>query len=550
SLVTAGAASVAMNVALANMTLGQAMMTAALSSIASSAVSQVASGQGLNFGKLVMAGAVGAATAGLTHGITFDGSSFGLSEWGQSLKGTNTLANLAGTTSLSGVTQAIKDGGSNLLWQQAVGVIGTGLVSAGVNTAIYGGSFGSALIGNLVSQGAALGASAIGLNLPGIGTPGADAGTILANALAHGALGCAAASATGRDCAGGAIGGAASAIAAPLIRDYVYADSPVLNYADDPNRLALTVGLATLIGGATGALLGRDAASASLAAQNEALNNATSRYQNVKDPRFQANVKALGDCVDPVSCRSNAAFLERQIGTLSDDKIASMCGGNAECVSARQQERGLYQQAYGRALAHQDANVAARDYLGRLSQAQGNGYTTTQLDAALQRYKQGTSDWANPVDVFVTKAIVGNVALFGAIKGITGVDSDGGGSSRGPKPGGQAPSVIDLVNLASQQRTKHILFGDATGGGHLWPGAPGKTAFPATWTKSQIMHNVSDLATDPKAAWTQLTGKAGAEYTSKGAPVRWAVEGVRDGVQIRVIVEPRGEGIITAYPKQ
>jgi len=63
------------------------------------------------------------------------------------------------------------------------------------------------------------------------------------------------------------------------------------------------------------------------------------------------------------------------------------------------------------------------------------------------------------------------------------------------------------------------------------------------------MHNVSDLATDASASWTQLTGKAGADFTASGKPVRWAVEGVRDGVPIRVIVEPRGEGIITAYPK-
>ncbi|HCL3683736.1 TPA: EndoU domain-containing protein [Pseudomonas aeruginosa] len=42
-----------------------------------------------------------------------------------------------------------------------------------------------------------------------------------------------------------------------------------------------------------------------------------------------------------------------------------------------------------------------------------------------------------------------------------------------------------------------------------------------------------------------MTGKPGAQFT----PVRWAVEGVRDGVSIRVIVEPHGEGIITAYPK-
>ncbi|MCO3953312.1 hypothetical protein DK265_14505 [Pseudomonas aeruginosa] len=53
----------------------------------------------------------------------------------------------------------------------------------------------------------------------------------------------------------------------------------------------------------------------------------------------------------------------------------------------------------------------------------------------------------------------------------------------------------------------------------------------------------------PLFSWTQLTGKPGAQFTTKGKPVRWAVEGVRDGVSIRVIVEPHGEGIITAYPK-
>ncbi|EOG4616539.1 EndoU domain-containing protein [Pseudomonas aeruginosa] len=111
------------------------------------------------------------------------------------------------------------------------------------------------------------------------------------------------------------------------------------------------------------------------------------------------------------------------------------------------------------------------------------------------------------------------------------------------------PSADSLINLASNQRSQHILLGDATGGGHLWPGAPGKTAFPASWNGDKVMHNVSDLATDPKASWTQLTGKPGAQFTTKGKPVRWAVEGVRDGVNIRVIVEPHGEGIITAYPK-
>lgn len=56
------------------------------------------------------------------------------------------------------------------------------------------------------------------------------------------------------------------------------------------------------------------------------------------------------------------------------------------------------------------------------------------------------------------------------------------------------------------------------------------------------MHVVSDLTTDPGATWTQRSGKAGAQFTNIGKPVRWAVEGVRDGVNVRVIVEPHGEG--------
>lgn len=62
---------------------------------------------------------------------------------------------------------------------------------------------------------------AIGVNSPGIGTEGSSPGTILANAASHALLGCAAQSLTGGDCAGGAIGGAASALATPVIRDTI-----------------------------------------------------------------------------------------------------------------------------------------------------------------------------------------------------------------------------------------------------------------------------------------------------------------------------------------
>ncbi len=79
-------------------------------------------------------------------------------------------------------------------------------------------------------------------------------------------------------------------------------------------------------------------------------------------------------------------------------------------------------------------------------------------------------------------------------------------------------------------------------------GEPGNSLLPSDWSAGQIMHNASDLATDPALQWQQITGRAGAEFTRAGDPVRYAVEGIRDGVKIRVILEPGGEGIITAYP--
>lgn len=109
-------------------------------------------------------------------------------------------------------------------------------------------------------------------------------------------------------------------------------------------------------------------------------------------------------------------------------------------------------------------------------------------------------------------------------------------------------SADDFVDLSSAARRQHILYGDATGGGHLWPGLPGKSSFPANWSPDKVMHEVSDIATDPNLEWEQITGRVGADTTRRGDPVRYRVTGVRDGVTIQVIVEPGGEGIITGYP--
>ena len=138
--------------------------------------------------------------------------------------------------------------------------------------------------------------------------------------------------------------------------------------------------------------------------------------------------------------------------------------------------------------------------------------------------------------------------LLIAACGMTGVFASSGAESSNSPEFIAARNADNFVNLASPQRTKHVLTGDATGGGHLWPGAANKTPFPQGWSGDKIMHHVSDIATDPNLKWIPQTGSGGL-FTKAGNPARFSVEGVRDGVNIKVIIEPAGEGIITAFPR-
>lgn len=305
SIVTAGSAAAAMGVALAKMTLGEAILVAALSSMAGSMASQIVSGQGLNFGKIAQAGLIGAVTAGLTNGITFDGNTFGLSEWGQSLEGTRTLANLAGSNTAGGVLQAAKDGATGTIYQQAIGMAGTGLINAGINTAFNGGSFGQAFLNNLVAQTAALGANAIGNSTDPL---------TLQNVAAHAALGCAAQSAMGGDCGSGAIGGATSAVVAPLVGGAL----GIQTNADraNPVNQAVVTAIAMLAGGGLAQALGQNGVAAAGAAQNEALNN----YLSPKDRL--AFEKAQRECANRVLSSCAAANIYAEKDQKSNDILA------------------------------------------------------------------------------------------------------------------------------------------------------------------------------------------------------------------------------------
>jgi RHS repeat-associated protein len=93
-------------------------------------------------------------------------------------------------------------------------------------------------------------------------------------------------------------------------------------------------------------------------------------------------------------------------------------------------------------------------------------------------------------------------------------------------------------NLVDDEAARHILYGDGPGsGGHMWPGAPGKSAFPMAWDADRILYNASDVATDPLSIRS---------VGNHGNIVR---TGVRDGVTIRVVLNPKeGMRIVSAYP--
>ena len=111
------------------------------------------------------------------------------------------------------------------------------------------------------------------------------------------------------------------------------------------------------------------------------------------------------------------------------------------------------------------------------------------------------------------------------------------------------------------ERIVHTLYGDAYinpqqipgVGGHLYPGAPGKTPFPANWTEKDIIGHIEDILTSPSTQWYAQTGPGGAAATamrtSNGNPANWISWETRGGVLFRVVYQPAANRLVTAFPE-
>jgi RHS repeat-associated protein len=182
-------------------------------------------------------------------------------------------------------------------------------------------------------------------------------------------------------------------------------------------------------------------------------------------------------------------------------------------------------------LARQVGNTAAHYYnaYGGTAADVGVGFTPAGVHADIYGAATGKT-------LFGGQELSGWERALGLIPGVSEVAGVVRGVNKVDDVFSVAKGTDNFVDLTAAQRRTHILDGDLTGGGHgAGRGISGKSEFPQGWSDNKVIDAISDIATDPNAS--RALGRGG----------RTVVEGVRDGIHIRVIVGKDGE-IITGFP--
>ena len=264
TICTAGAGASSLGAVIAGAgTSSAVMINAAVIGMVSTMTGQLAGGASFDqaFQAGIKAGVTSAITAGVLNGMdnmvngTSSASPTTLDSAGQTVQAGSNAASGTGTqlTNLERLNTAA-------YWQQtALNAAAKGAISQAT-----GGSFKDGAVGSVIGSLAATGAGAIG-----------DTTTApLNNIIAHAALGCAVASASGKDCGAGAVGGAASATLARVI------DSALTNSNLSETTKKTIIGGGSVAGSmAVAGALGKDVLTAGNAASNEVLNNYLYHYK-------------------------------------------------------------------------------------------------------------------------------------------------------------------------------------------------------------------------------------------------------------------------------
>ncbi len=91
--------------------------------------------------------------------------------------------------------------------------------------------------------------------------------------------------------------------------------------------------------------------------------------------------------------------------------------------------------------------------------------------------------------------------------------------------------------VVSDKARQHILYGDASGGGHIYgANKPCKSEFPQDWDAQEIISTVEKLAANDNLNWRREDNGY------------YVTEAFEDDVKIRVVLGNQQEQVITAYP--
>lgn len=90
---------------------------------------------------------------------------------------------------------------------------------------------------------------------------------------------------------------------------------------------------------------------------------------------------------------------------------------------------------------------------------------------------------------------------------------------------------LDALRV-TPERAKHILDGDANGGGghRHGVGHPGKTEFPSSWNDDKVIDNILDVARRPDQPPIYQNWNG-----------RWLARGTRDDVEVAVVITSDGQ---------
>lgn len=155
----------------------------------------------------------------------------------------------------------------------------------------------------------------------------------------------------------------------------------------------------------------------------------------------------------------------------------------------------------------------------------------------------GNSPLGKPVGQVTHNAIQGGATIVGMV---TGGDDEGDatrlgiGGNNGPQmdPEPEETTTATVVVTITIAVMDHVLHGDGKySGGHLsGTGTPGKTEFPPSWGETEIRNAIDQVV---------QSGRTIGPARNAGSV---QMEGVVDGVTVKVIINPISGQVTTAYP--